>query len=352
MQAVPDSLARARDAYLAMLAQSPANIVKIPLASLTGELAQELCLKAVQLAGAALALLPDALVTREMCLCAVSGNGLALRHVPRKLVDRDMCLAAVRANGLALRFVPSRLCDWDMARAAVENDGQALGLVPLRLREQEICHLGAARGASLAMIPERFRDRIVWQGLVRSGRASLGDVPHPLRDKSLCLDALRLEGTAIKDVPGSILDQGMCALAVRTSGSALIFVPDAWKTRDMCIQAVQNFPWAYRHVPDRFRRDREICSAAVHGHGSLIRDVPGDARDEIVRRAALTAQQGSSDAAAFLDAEARAARASLAKRQESPQRARAQGARVLPAQAQGLFSTQSCPAASSPSWFS
>ena len=178
MQAVPDSLARARNAYLAMLAQSPANIVKIPLASLTGELAQELCLKAVQLAGAALALLPDALVTREMCLCAVSGNGLALRHVPRKLVDRDMCLAAVRANGLALRFVPLRLCDWDMARTAVENDGQALGLVPLRLREQEICHLGAARGASLAMIPERFRDRIVWQGLVRSGRASLGDVPH------------------------------------------------------------------------------------------------------------------------------------------------------------------------------
>lgn len=281
-----------REDALKYVGEDPANLLRVPWLLWD----EGLCRAAVEKEGRLLALVPQSMRSRGLCRAAVQNAGLALEHVPDRFRDYELCTLAVKNNGLALRFVPEELRDWSMSRQAVHENGRALEFVPQRLRFREICAQAAKNGAVLDLIPDAWRDRDMYEGLLRSRSILLCEVPERMRDGKMCELGVRLNGTSLGDVPPGQRTRKLCDAAVATSGAALMHVPQSFRTKDMCMAAIASFPWAYRWVPESLKDDRDLCLAAVGGHGSILRLVPERARDEEVCLAALNSRQGGEDA--------------------------------------------------------
>lgn len=172
---IPDELL---DKYLKMLIEDSWNLKFIPEEHRITTLC-DLAISNAQILPSntqtVLTFVPRQFRTEDLCLRAVDIDGAALRDVPDEVKTYDICYRAIRHNGTELDCVPYRFLDEQMCLAAVSDDGEALRSVPEHLKTEELCWIAMrTRPDLIDLVPLRFRTRELYVYLWR--RVRKGDI--------------------------------------------------------------------------------------------------------------------------------------------------------------------------------
>jgi hypothetical protein len=197
--------------------------------------------------------------TLNIALNAVKQNANALYYVPDRLKTPELCLLAVKLNGYALHHVPDELKTPEMCMIAVKHYGDALEAVPDELKTPEMCMIS-----------------------VNKNGYALEDVPKELKTPELCLIAVKRNGGALEMVPDEYKTYELCLIAVKNN-AGLHHVPDELITPDIYLAAVKNNAWTLLDVPDEYKTP-EMCLAAVKQDVRLIRHVPDELKDTVIKQ--------------------------------------------------------------------
>ena len=147
---------------------------------------------------------------------------------------------------------------YNIALKAVQENGSALQYVPDNLKTTEMCMIAVKYGLALEYVPDN------------------------LKTTEMCMIAVKQNGYALQYVPDNLKTTEMFMIAVKNN-AGLHHVPDELITPEFYLEAVKNNAWTLLDVPDEYKTP-EMCLAAVKQDVRLIRHVPDELKDTVIKQ--------------------------------------------------------------------